>query len=173
MKKVGRPPTPEKEQVTVIRLQKRHVEMLDKAIRESAERSLDDVNTEPEKRVPGTDVSSWTSYIKPINFSVERRDLVAMLIEKGLTDDARYPTQVRPAVPRAPYSNLDLAAIAEWAAVESKRLTQNAPEAVQGVLERNRLRKLQRDLPRKEFIEKLKIVTYAVSEECDDEEKAP
>ena len=78
-----------------------------------------------------------------------------------------------PAVPRAAYSNLDLAAIAEWAAVESKRLTQNAPEAVQDVLQRNKLRKMKRDLPRKDFIERLKVVTYAVSEERDDEEKAP
>ena len=173
MRKTGRPPTPEKEQVTVIRLQKKHVDMLDKVIRERAERDLDDVKLGPEERMPGTDVSTWTSYVEPINYSSERRKLLAMLIEKGVSDDALYPTRVVPPVPRAPYSNIDLAAIAEWAAVESKRLTESAPEAVQAVLTRNTLRKLERELPRKEYLERLKVVTYAAPEERDDEEKAP
>ena len=96
MRKTGRPPTPEKEQVTVIRLQKKHVDMLDKVIRERAERDLDDVKLGPEERMSGTDVSTWTSYVEPINYSSERRKLVAMLIEKGVSDDALYPTRVVP-----------------------------------------------------------------------------
>ena len=173
MTKIGRPRTPEKEQVTVIRLQKKHVDMLDKVIRERAVRDLDAVNIGLEEPVPGTDVSSWTSYVEPINYSGERRKLVAMLIEKGLTDEALYPTRVLPPVPPGPYSNVDFAAIASWAAVESKRLTASAPEAVQDVLARNRLRELKRDLPRKEYLERVRIVTYAKLEERDDEEKAP
>ena len=173
MKKIGRPPTPEKEQVTVIRLQKQHVDLLDKVIREHAERDLDAVKIGPEERVPGTNVSSWTSYVEPIKHSSERRKLVAMLIEKWLTDDALYPTRVLPAVPRGPYSNVDLAEIASWVAVESKRLTESAPEAVQDVLARNKLRMMKRDLGRKEYLERVKVVTYAAPEERDDKEKAP
>ena len=109
-------------------------------------------SSDPRRRVPGTDASTWTSYVEPINYSSERRQLVAMLIEKGLSDEALYPTRVVPPVPRAPYSNIDLAAIAEWAAVESKRLTENAPEAIQGVFEQNKLRKMKRELPRREYI---------------------
>lgn len=170
MARIGRPPKPEKEQVTVIRLKRKHVDLLDDVIRERVQRDLSAVHVEPEQQVPGTDVTRFTSHIEPIDYAVERRKLVATLIEEGLKDDVLYPTRVLPDVPRGPYSSMDLVEISSWAGREGKRLTERAPGAVQEVLARNRLRRMRREMPREEYLKRLKVVTYARPEDSDEEE---
>ena len=156
----------------MIRLQKKHVDMLDEVIRQRAERDLGAVYTEPEQKVPGMNVTSWHSHIEPINYSKERRELVAMLIETGLKDDELYPTKVLPKVPRGRYRDTDLMQISVWAEIEGRRLTKEAPVAVQAVLAENRLHKIQRKMP-DDYVDWLSAVTYAKLEEDDDDEKAP
>lgn len=183
MKKAGRPPTPQKDQVTVIRLQKKHVDMLDEAIRQRLKRDLGAVYTEREEdRDPGTNpttleegirmkgMTSWRTHVEPINYSKERRELVAMLIEEGLKDDLLYPTKVLPNVPRGPYRDRDLLQISIWAESEGRRLTEEAPQVVQAVLADNRLHKIRRKMPHG-FVDWLNAVTYAKLEEDDDEEE--
>ena len=166
MAKTGRPPTPEDEQVTVIRHQKRHVEMLDRVIRDRAERDLRAVvTTVPEHKIAGTEITTWRSKIEEINYSSERRKIVATLIEEGLTNDELFPTRVLPKVPRGPYSDLELLEISEWAERESMRLNESAPLAVKLVLARNKLRKMDRELPREEYLEKLQAATQDVTDE--------
>ena len=117
MARAGRPPTPEDEQlVTVIRLMNKHVEMLDTVIRERSERDLKCVVvTEPERKVPGTDVTVTRSRVEEINYASERRKLVAELIEQALTTEALYPARVAPNVPPGPYSTVELVGISTWA----------------------------------------------------------
>ena len=183
MKKAGRPPTPEKDQVTVIRLQKKHVDMLDAVIRQRSRRDLGAVYTErEEERDPGAShttleegvrvkgMTSWRTHVEPINYSKERRELVAKLIEDELKDDALYPTKVLPKVPRAPYLDRDLLEISIWAENEGTRLTREAPEVVQAVLADNRLHKVRRKMPHG-FVDWLNAVTYAKLEEDDDDEE--
>ena len=166
MARTGRPPTPKEEQVTVIRHQKRHVEMLDRVIRERAERDLRAVvTTVPERRIPGTEITTWRSHIEKINYSSERRKLVAMLIEEGLTNEELYPTRVLPKVPRGHYSDFELLEISEWAERESVRLTKRAPLPVKLTLAKNKLRKMERELPREEYLEKLRAATKDVMNE--------
>ena len=173
MAKVGRRPTPQKEQVTVIRLKNKHIQMLDEVIRDRVQRDLAAVQIEPERQIPGTNVTTFASHIEPIDYSKERRDLVATLIEQALKEDALYPTRVLPTVPRGPYSSMDMVEISSWAGTESKRLTESAPGTIQEVLARNRLRKMKREMPREEYLKRLKVVTYTMSEEGDDDKKAP
>ena len=174
MARIGRPQTPKDEQVTVIRHQKKHVDMLDRVIHERAERDLRAVVTvEPERRIPGTEMTTWRSHIEEIQYSSERRKLVAILIEEGLTTDEFYPTRVLPKVPRGPYSDLELVAISDWAERESERLTASAPLAVKLVLARNKLRKMERELSREKYLEKLSAVTQPAPEEGDDDQTTP
>ena len=172
MKKAGRPPTPKKEQVTVIRLQKKHVDMLDKVIRQRAERDLGAVYTEPEQKFPSMGVTGWRTHVEPINYSKERRELVAMLIEEGLKDDVLYPTKVLPKVPRGRYRDVDLLEISNWAQEKGRQLTESAPKAVRAVLAENRLHTIQRKMP-DGYVDWLSAVTFAKLEEDDDDEKAP
>ena len=58
--------------------------------------------------VPGTNVTVTTSHVDEINYASERRKLVAELIERALSTEARYPTRVYPTVPPGPYSNVEL-----------------------------------------------------------------
>ena len=162
MAKGGRPPTPEDEQlVTVIRLMNKHVAILDRVIRERSERDLNCVISERETTIPGTNVTVTNSRTEGLNYATERRKLVAEIIEQALTPEALYPTSVGPNVPPGPYSNVQLVGISAWAEKESRRLTENAPPAVQLVLERNKLRKMERELPQKEFLERLRAATGA------------
>ena len=172
MKKAGRPPTPEKEQVTVIRLQKKHVDMLDEVIRRFSKRDLGAVFTEPEQEFPRMGLRGWRTHVEPINYSKERRELVAMLIENALNLDELYPTKVLPKVPLGPYRDVDLLEISNWAQEEGRHLTERAPKAVQAVLAENRLHKIQRKMP-DDYVDWLSAVTFAKLEEDDDDEKAP
>ena len=172
MKKAGRPPTPKKEQVTVIRLQKKHVDMLDEVIRQRAERDLGAVYTEPEQKVQGMNLTSWHTHVEPINYSKERRELVAMLIETGLKDDELYPTEVLLKVPRGRYRDVDLLEIGLWARKEGRLLTEKAPETVKAVLAENRLHQIRLKMPA-DYVDWLSAVTYAKLEEDDDDKKAP
>ena len=166
MARIGRPPTPADKQVTVIRLQKQHVEMLDQVIRERAERDLRAVvTTDPERKIPGTDTTTWKSRIEEPNYSSERRKLVAILIEQELTNDELYPTRVLPKVPRGIYSDIELVEISDWAEKASAHMDESAPLAVKRVLIQNKLRKMERDLPPEEYIEKLSRVTQDVTDE--------
>jgi len=172
MKKAGRPPTPEKDQVIVIRLQKRHVDMLDAVIRRRAERDLGSVHTGPEQKVPGMNATTWQTRVEPINYSKERRELMAMLIETGLTDDELYPTKVLPRVPRGRYRDVELLEVSVWAEKEGKRLTQKAPAPVQRVLAENRLHEIQRKMP-DDYVGWLSAVTVTKLGEDDDDEEVP
>ena len=172
MTKSGRPPTPEKDQVIVIRLQKKHVDMLDEVIRERVERDLRAVRTGPEQKVPGTNMTRWHTRVEPINYSKERRELVAMLIENELDHDELYPTKVLPKVPRSCYRDVDLLQISVWAETEGKRLTLEAPAPVQQVLAENRLHAIQRKMP-DDYADWLSAVTFAKLQEEEDDEEAP
>ena len=161
MAKGGRPPTPEDEQlVNVIRLTNKHVAMLDRVIRERSRRDLSCVVTEPEQEVPGTNVTVRTSRVDGINYVSERRKLVAELIEQTLTTAVLYPTRVSPVVPPGPYSNVELlGTISSWAEQESLRLTASAPLPIKLVLERNKLRHMERELSPKEYLKQLQATT--------------
>ena len=174
MARMGRPPTSEKAQVTVIRLTNEHVEVLDKIIREKAERALGAVViVEPWRKVPGTKVKAQRVRIKEIDYSSARRELLVSLIEENLTDAVLNPTRVLPRVPHGPYSDLELADISTWAEQESLRMTETAPPAVQLVLTRNKLRRLERELPPEEYMQKLGAVTRAAAEAADNDEETP
>ena len=158
----------------MIRLTNEHVEVLDKVIRERAERDLGAVVVvEPWQKIPGTKVKAQRTRIKEIDYSSARRELLASLIEENLTDAVLNPTTVLPRVPRGPYSDLELVDISTWAEQESLRMTETAPPAVQLVLTRNKLRRLERELPPEEYMEKLRAVTRAAAEAADDDEKTP
>ena len=160
MARVGRPPRPEDEQlVTACRLMKKHVDMLDRVIRERSPRDLRSVVTGPEYEIPGTNVTVADARIEEINFASERRKLVAALIEQALTTEALYPTSVGPNVPPGPYSNVELGGISAWAHQESLRLTASAPLAVKLVLERNKLRQMERELSPEEYLKQLQATT--------------
>ena len=116
MAKVGRPPTPEDEQlVTAVRLMNKHVAMLDRVIRERSQRDLRSVVTGPEQEIPGTNMTVADCHIAGINYASERRKLVAALIEQALGTEALYPTSVRPDVPPGTYSDMELEGISGWA----------------------------------------------------------
>ncbi len=168
MARVGRPPRPEDEQlVTAFRLMNKHVDMLDRVIRELSPRDLRSVVTGPEREIPGTNVTVADSRIEEINYASERRKLVAALIEQALTTEALYPTSVGPNVPPGPYSNVELAGISTWAKQESLRLTASAPLPVKLVIERNKLRQMERKLSQEQYLKQLQAVTGAALEADD------
>lgn len=171
MARMGRPPTPKDQQMTTIRHQNRHVEMLDRIIR--GERDLTSVFNSPERKLPGTEITTWTSRIEEIDYSSERRKLVARLIEQALSDDEYYPTKVLPKVPRGPYDDMDLMVISTWAEEEAIRLTESAPVPVKLALARNKLRRMERELSREEYVERVhRMAEDALKEgERDDDEK--
>ena len=160
MARMGRPPTPAREQVTTIRLKKKHVEMLDKVIRERSERDMQwVVRTGPELKIPGTEVTLTTYRIEDIDYSSERRRLLAKLIEQTLTTEALYPTEVRPLVPPGPYSNVQITGISTWERQETLRLTESAPIPVKLVLEDNKLHRMRRELPLEEYLKRVQTAT--------------
>ena len=170
MAKAGRPPTPAREQVTAIRLKNKHVAMLDEVIRAHAERDMQWVRpVGPERKVPGTEVTAQRYRIEEIDFSSERRNLIAKLIEQTLTIEALYPTKVRPQVPPGAYSNVEMFGISHWEKQETLRLTESAPLAVKLVLEENKLRQMRRELPQEEYLKRVQAVTRAAPETDDDE----
>ena len=170
MAKAGRPPTPADEQVTAIRLKNRHIEMLDSVIRARSERDMQwVVATRPKRKIPGTEVTVQRSRIEEIDYSSERRKLVAKLIEQTLTTEALCPTEVRPSVPPGPYSTVELAGISIWAKQETLRMTGSAPLAVKLVLEDNRLSQMKRELPPEEYLKRVQAATRAAPEADDDE----
>ena len=173
MAKAGRPPTPTKEQVTAIRLKNKHIEMLDTMIRAHAERDIQWVRpVGPEQKVPGTEVTKQRYRIEEIDYSSERRKLVAKLIEQTLTIEALYPTKVRPQVPPGAYSNVEMFGISHWEKQETLRLTDSAPLAVKLVLEDNKLRHMKRELPQEEYLKRVQAATRAAPE-ADDDQKTP
>ena len=173
MAKAGRPPTPAKEQVTAIRLKNKHVEMLDRVIRARSERDMQWVRPlGPERKVPGTEVTQQRYRIEEIDYSSERRNLVAKLIEQTLTIEVLYPTKVRPQLPPGDYSNVEMFGISHWEKQETLRLTESAPLAVKLVLEDNKLRQMKRELPQEEYLKRVQAATRAALE-ADDDEKTP
>ena len=170
MARVGRPATPEDEQVTVVRIENRHVDLLDRVIREHTDRNLGSVVvTGPRWKIPGTGVTTWRSKIEGINYSRARRDLLGQIIEDAVRDEVLHPTRVLPWVPRGPYTDLDLVEISTWAEEKSIDFTQSAPIAVQLVLARNELRQKEQESSREEFLERLRAATRRASEPGDDE----
>ena len=173
MAKAGRPPTPAKEQVNAIRLKNKHIEMLDTVIRAGAERDMQWVRpVGPERKVPGTEATAQRYRIEEIDFSSERRNLVAKLIEQTLTIEALYPTKVRPQVPPGAYSNVEMVGISHWEKQETLRLTASAPLAVKLVLEDNKLQHMKRELPQEEYLKRVQAATRA-DPEADDDENTP
>ena len=67
---------------------------------------------------------------------------------------------------------MELVGVSTWAKQESLRLTASAPLAVKLVLERNKLRQMQRELPQEECLKRVQAVTR-VAPETDDDEKTP
>ena len=169
MARVGRPPTPASEQVTAIRLKNKHVEMLDKVIREQSERDpLRVLQIGPERKVPGTEITEKTYRVEEIDYSRERRKLLAKLIEQTLSTEALYPTGVRPHVPPGPYSNVQIYGISDWEREETRRLTESAPLPVKLVLEDNKLRQMKRELPQGEYLKRVQAATRAAPQAGDD-----
>ena len=160
MARIGRPPKPAREQVTTIRLKNKHVEMLDRVIRERSERDMQwVVQTGPERKIPGTEITETTYRVEEIDYSSERRKLLAKLIEQTLTAEALYPTEVRPHVPPGPYSNVQISGISSWEREETLRLTESAPLPVELVLEDNKLRRMKRELPQEEYLKRVQTAT--------------
>ena len=134
--------------------------MLDRVIQERSQRDLSCIITGPEQEVAGTNVTVRTSRVDGINYASERRKLVAELIEQALTTAVLYPTRVSPVVPPGPYSDLELLrTISSWAEQESLRLTASAPLPIKLVLERNKLRQMERELSPDEYLKQLQATT--------------
>ena len=171
MPRSGRPPKPVDEQVTIVRLANRHVAILDGVIRDRARRDLKAVEvTEPAREIPGTGGMTVTrTKIGGIDFAVERRRLVSSLIDEYCTDEALHPTRVKPLVPPGDYGDIDLAAIDDWSARESVRLTESAPIAVRIALAQNELRQKRRDSTPEQYLESLRAAIRTRSGNGDDE----
>ena len=117
-KRAGRPPTPAAERVTVVRLPKGVVAVVDAVIREEAERRGDDVAR--------------------IAYSRERRMLLGRIIEARANMESLFPMRVHPWVPPGRYSSADLVEIASWDDRQSRSLTATAPACVKEHLRINK-----------------------------------
>lgn len=149
MKRVGRPPTPRREQVTVVRLRNKHVGMLDEAIRREAE-----------SRYAG--LVSADMAPPEIDYSRERRELVTRFIENELRDDLRHPTQLRLLLPRGHYTREDEAEIRQWRDEKLRELARDAPLPLQLAIEEHRLSRLRAKMPRSEYLALLDRITAGV-----------
>ena len=85
--KIGRPPKPDDEQAVVVRLEKRHVEMLDAAIVDDLKQR--DMLTLPALIQEGRQLEPLT----PHRIANERRRFLGALIEQRLSFEARHPTR--------------------------------------------------------------------------------
>ncbi len=141
--KIGRPPKPDDEQAVVVRLEKRHVEMLDAAIVDDLKQR--DMLTLPALIQEGRQLEPLT----PHRIANERRRFLGALIEQRLSFEARHPTRFNIEVAIAGTTEADLREAGAWTRTHNERLTADAPPAIQRAFERNTLLRLQRDDPEK------------------------
>ncbi len=141
MAKTGRPPTPDDDQTVVVRLKKRHVEILDAAIRALRVSNRDLKGAwlrRGESRVFIVDPETPTQ--------VERRRLLGDLIEERLSFEELFPTIVQVRVSHM--EDVDEQRLTQlWIEDKQQELTRDAPECVRRTIAWNKLRHLDRDSP--------------------------
>lgn len=165
----GRPPTPTDRQAVPVRLERRHLRILDLIIREDAARAFAASLAVADNRA-STDLPPGETYHveRRVHLATERRRLLGLII------DWYEAVRVAPAVKiLAPNDNDDPATrkeIAEWIAREQERLTATAPTAVRIALAKRELRRMEREEP--ETLEQVLRAGRAATEGATDDRES-
>ena len=128
--KQGRPEKADGEQAVVIRLEKRHVEMLDAFIFKELIKA-----------------AAFTgNYPTPHQVAGARRRFLGDLIEGQLGFEARHPTSLTIFAPV--FGNArTIGEVVDWLGAQEERLLEEAPESIRSVIELNKLKRLHAEDP--------------------------
>ena len=138
-----------------MRLKRKHVERVDEIIRARHEQTASDARAQAAALGRGESAKPPP----PINYSAERRRIVAELIENELGPSAREPTEIGIHIPPGPYNEADAEQIQRWARAQRPGLTLRAPKCVRTVLATNRLRQFKRELAPGAYLDRLQRAT--------------
>ena len=125
-RKPGRPQKTDDETAVVIRLEKRHVDMLDEHI-------------ERQTRMEGGTHNAH-------QVGARRRQFLGELIEKHLSFEAQHPTQLSIYAPIVGGAR-EFREAAEWLSGQEGRLLEDAPEPIKAAIETNKLVRLRDEDP--------------------------
>ena len=133
----------EGEYVERLRLEERHLRMVDDFIEEQQRQGLFGMASPSSGKEP-TDKG----------LAIQRRRVIGELIEKHLNFDVRHPVKVKIIFPSFLIGTADeierqADETVKWAKAEEKRLNESAPEAVQDSFGYNKLARLKRSDPAK------------------------
>ena len=165
----GRPPTPTDRQAVPVRVERRHLRILDGIIREDAARAFAASLAVADDRA-STDLSPGETYHveRRVHLATERRRLLGLII------DWYEAVRIAPAVKiLAPNDSNDPATrkeIAEWIAREEERLTATAPTAVRIDFAKRELRRMEREDP--ETLEQVLRAGRAATEGATDDRES-
>ncbi len=129
--KQGRPTKADDEKAVVIRLEKRHVAMLDAFISKEL-----------------TQAAVFTGdYPTPHQVAGARGRFLGDLIEGQLGFEARHPTSLTISTTPVFGNARTIGEVVDWLGAQEERLLEEAPESIRSALELNRLKRLQVEDP--------------------------
>lgn len=166
-KKPGRPPTPADQHAISIRIEQRHVGMLDEIIRDDAAALFRAGLKAVEQRGRETLKPGDTYHLeRRVHLATERRRLLGHIIEWFC--EVRAATTVKVVVPCANDDTIrDHEEVASWVEREESRLTASAPDIVKEFFASNELRRLEREDPA-ELVRLLDRARRASAEDAND-----
>ena len=133
-RKPGRPRKTDDETAVVIRLQKRHAEMLDSFISDELTKLAVLTREQPTSR----------------RVANERRRFLGKLIEEHLGFEAQHPVKLSIVAPATGTAKV-LGEVADWLTAQEERLLEDAPEPIKTTIEVNKL--MRRHVLRKDSAE--------------------
>ena len=142
----GRPPTPTDRQAVPVRLERRHLRILDSIIRAHAASAFAASLAVAGDRA-STDLSPGEAYHveRRVHLATERRRVLGLIIDWYET--VRVASAVKILVPNDAEDPTTRKEVTAWIAREEARLTAKAPAAVRIALARRELRRLEREEP--------------------------
>lgn len=168
-RRAGRPPTPSDRQAVPVRLERRHLRILDSIIREDAARAFAASLAVADNRA-STDLPPGDSYHveRRVHLATERRRVLGLIIDWYET--VRVAPAVKILAPNDSDDSTTREEIAEWIAKEEERLTAMAPSAVRIALAKRELRRMEREEP--ETLEQVLRAARAATEGATDDRES-
>ena len=142
----GRRPTPTERQAVPVRLERRHLRILDSIIRANVASAFAASLAVADDRA-STDLSpDDTHHVeRRVHLATERRRILGLIID--WYEAVRVASTVKILVPNDAKDPTTRKAVSEWVAREEERLTAKAPSDVRIALAKRELRRMEREEP--------------------------
>ena len=139
----GRPPTPDDQQAVAVRLERRHLAMLDSYLQDDLRAEIRVSQRMVEKKTAADGKSYFLE--RRVHLPTERRRLLGRILEwYGSVHQTSTVRILAPIETEDPARNRE---VEDWIAREEARLTEHAPDAVKVALAKIQVRRMEREDP--------------------------